>query len=327
MNGLFPVPSTLAKAAHADAARYRAMYAQSVADPESFWAEIAQGFEWMAPWTRVKNTSFVDDVRIRWFEDAKLNITVNCLDRHAVTQPDKLAIIWEGDTPGEVRRITYRELLADVCRAANALKALGVKKGDRVTLYMPMVPEAAVAMLACARIGAVHSVVFGGFSSDSIRDRIVDCTSDVVITANMGRRGGKAIPLKANVDKAITGLNVRHVLTLKVTEDAVPMQEGRDVWWHDVVPQQSAACAPEAVVGAAAAPPWAAGAVVGAVEAAGALGEPAQAATTKPTTSRANNASDLVRGIVSPPSKTQDDHQRSRLMLTPHERAVKSRTA
>ncbi len=245
MNGLFPVPTTLSKNAHADAAKYKAMYARSIADPEGFWGDIAQDFEWMAPWTRVKNTSFVDDVSIRWYEDAKLNITVNCVDRHAKAQPDKTAIIWEGDTPGEIRTLSYRELLAEVNQAANALKALGVKKGDRVTIYMPMVPEAAVAMLATARIGAIHSVVFGGFSADSIRGRVVDCASDFIITANVGRRGGKTIPLKANVDAAIEGLNVRHVLVLQTVQADAPFTAGRDVWWHDVVPSQSTVCAPE----------------------------------------------------------------------------------
>ena len=245
MNGLFPVPSTLSKSAHADAARYRDMYAQSIADPDAFWGGIAKEFSWMQPWTRVKNTSFVDDVSIKWFEDAKLNITVNCIDRHAASQPDKTAIIWEPDTPGEGKKISYRELLVEVSKLANALKSLGVKKGDRVTLYMPMVPEAAYAMLACARIGAVHSVIFGGFSADSIRGRVEDCASDFIITASTGRRAGKSIPLKANVDKAIEGLNVRHVLVLKHGEGEVAMQPGRDVWWQDVVAAQPADCPPE----------------------------------------------------------------------------------
>lgn len=239
MTQLFPVPETLARTAHADAARYEEMYAESITDPEGFWGGIAREFEWMGGWSRVKHADFTGNVSITWFEGAKLNITANCIDRHAKATPEKVAIIWEGDTPGEVRHITYRELLAEVSKLANALRELGVKKGDRVTLYMPMVPEAAYAMLACARLGAVHSVVFGGFSADSIRNRIEDCQSDVVITASMGRRAGKQIPLKANVDKAIEGLNVRTVLVLKHADADVPMQAGRDVWWHDVVPQQS----------------------------------------------------------------------------------------
>ena len=245
MNDLFPVPPVFRAHTYADHATYEAMYARSVSDPEGFWGDIAREFVWMEPWTRVKNASFTHDVSINWFVDGKLNITESCIDRHASATPDKIAIIWEGDTPGDVRRITYAQLLAHVGQTANALRALGVKKGDRVTIYMPMVPEAAFAMLACARIGAIHSVVFGGFSADSIRSRIEDCASDVVITANVGRRGGKTIPLKANVDAAITGLNVRHVLVYETTPAETSMQAGRDIWWHDIVPQQPACCAPE----------------------------------------------------------------------------------
>ncbi|MES2984955.1 MAG: acetate--CoA ligase [Pseudomonadota bacterium] len=245
MESLFPVPSAIASSAHVDAAGYAAMYARSVRDPEGFWGDIANAFEWVAPWSRVKNTSFEGDVSIRWFEGGKLNITANCIDRHARTTPQKTAILWEGDTPDEVRHISYGQLLDEVCKTANALKALGVKKGDRVTIYMPMVPEAAFAMLACARIGAVHSVVFAGFSADSLRGRIEDCASDIVITANKSRRGGKTIPLKETVDAAINGLPVRHVLVLNLTADAVAMVPGRDVVWHDLVPNQPDSCVPE----------------------------------------------------------------------------------
>ena len=178
------------------------------------------------------------------FEGATLNITVNCLDRHAAATPDKPAIFWEGDEPGTSRTLTYAQLLAQVCQTANALLSLGVKKGDRVTIYLPMVPEAAIAMLACARIGAVHSVVFGGFSPDAIRNRIEDCASDIVITANEGRRAGKRVLLKVNIDRAIEGLTIRHVLVLQVTETAVPMTAGRDLWWHHLVESQPTACAP-----------------------------------------------------------------------------------
>jgi acetyl-CoA synthetase len=264
-----PIPQSLTAAAHINAARYEEIYARSVADPESFWGDVAKDFQWRQPWTRVKNTSFEGDVSIRWFEGAKLNITESCLDRHAAATPDKLAILWEGDTPNDVRRITYAELLSEVSKLANAIKSLGVKKGDRVTIYMPMVPEAAYAMLACARIGAIHSVVFGGFSADSIRGRVEDCASDFIITANMGRRGGKTISLKANVDKAIEGMSVRHVLVLDIYKavtpsndgvqltspssgmpsqgrhDSVCMNSSRDIWWHEVVPQQPSTCAPE----------------------------------------------------------------------------------
>ncbi|MDX2094620.1 MAG: acetate--CoA ligase [Alphaproteobacteria bacterium] len=245
MDSLFPVPAALLPTAHADAARYREMYARSVADPEGFWGDLAGDFEWGMPWTRVKNTDFADAVRIRWFEGATLNVTTNCIDRHAKATPDKTAILWEGDTPGEVRRISYAELLTEICKLANALRSLGVKKGDRVTIYMPMVPEAAFAMLACARIGAVHSVVFAGFSADSIRSRVEDCASDFIITANVGRRGGKTIPLKATVDAAIEGLSVRHVLVYETTPTEVAMNAGRDLWWYAVVPQQSSVCVPE----------------------------------------------------------------------------------
>ena len=247
MPTIFPVPESVKKTALIDRAAYEKMYAQSVAEPETFWGTIAQDFEWMTPWTRVKNTNFAGDVSIRWFEGATLNITVNCIDRHAAGTPDKLAIIWEGDEPGEIQLVTYRELLAEVSKTANALLSLGVKKGDRVTIYMPMVPEAAYAMLACARIGAIHSVVFAGFSPDAIRNRLEDCASDFIITANEGRRAGKRIPLKANVDVAAQGLGIRHILVFAHTDANIPMLPGRDVWWHEAVNGQSPDCPPAAM--------------------------------------------------------------------------------
>ena len=234
---------------HLTAPLYEKFYAESINESDHFWGCIAEEFEWTRRWDKVKNTSFTGDVSIKWFEGGELNITVNCIDRHAAKTPNKTAILWEGDEAADQRKISYAELLTEVSKTANAMKALGVKKGDRVTIYMPMVPEAAYAMLACARIGAIHSVVFAGFSPDSIRGRVEDCDSDFIITANEGRRAGKKIPLKTNVDKAIEGLNVRHVLVLHHTNGDVPMVEGRDVWWHDVVPGQSAECAPE-VMGA-----------------------------------------------------------------------------
>ncbi len=245
MADIFPIPPTIARETQCDAAHYEEMYARSLSDPDAFWGELAKNFVWMEQWKKVKNASFTGDVSIQWFEGGKLNITESCLDRHADATPEKIAILWEGDTPGEVRKITYRQLLDDVCKTANALKQLGVKKGDRVTIYMPMVPEAAMAMLACARLGAIHSVVFGGFSPDAIKSRIEDCASEVVITANVSRRGGKAIPLKANVDAAIAGLNVRHVLVYETTRAETQMQAGRDLWWHDIVPPQPTICTPE----------------------------------------------------------------------------------
>ena len=184
--------------------KYAQMYARSVSDPDGFWAEQAKRLDWIKPPTKIKNTSFkYPDVSIKWYEDGVLNISANCIDRHLAKRADQVAIIWEGDAPGTQQTITYRQLYEHVCRFANVLKAQGVRKGDRVTIYMPMIPEAAYAMLACARIGAVHSVIFGGFSAESIAGRIDDCDSRIVVTADEGRRGGKTIPLKKNVDEAI----------------------------------------------------------------------------------------------------------------------------
>jgi acetyl-CoA synthetase len=189
MSSVHPVPSEWAASAKINAERYDAMYAQSLSDPEGFWRKEAQRLDWMTPFTKVKNTSFNEaDFGIKWFEDGALNVSANCIDRHVVTQGDAVAILWEGDSPGEERRISYRELHEEVCRLANALKANGVRKGDRVTIYLPMIPEAAFSMLACARIGAIHSVVFGGFSPDSLAGRIQDCDSSLVITADEGLR-------------------------------------------------------------------------------------------------------------------------------------------
>ena len=203
---IYPVPDEVASGAWADNAAYRALYEASIKDPEAFWGEQAQRLDWIKPFTEVKDVSYdLDDLHIRWYADGELNVAANCLDRHLQTRGDQTAIIWEGDDPAEDDRITYRDLHERVCRLGDALRSLGVKKGDRVTIYLPMIPEAAVAMLACARIGAVHSVVFGGFSPDALRGRIDDCNSNVVITSDEGLRGGKKIPLKANVDAAIAG--------------------------------------------------------------------------------------------------------------------------
>ena len=248
---LHPVSKEWAGRAFIDADKYREMYDQSVRDPEGFWAEQAKRIDWQKPFTKVKNTSYAyPDVSIKWFEDGTLNISANCIDRHLKDRGDQAAIIWEGDDPGDDKTITYRELAEHVGRLANAMKASGVKKGDRVTIYMPMIPEAAYAMLACARIGAIHSVVFGGFSPDSLANRIEDCRSDFVITADEGVRGGKTIPLKANTDKAIVraeadGASVRHVLVVRRTGGDIDMKDGRDLWYHDEVEKVSADCPPE----------------------------------------------------------------------------------
>ena len=243
--GLHPVPPGFAADARLKAGDYRRLYAESVADPDAFWGQVGLRLDWSRPYRRVKDTSFDSrDFRIRWYADGQLNASVNCLDRHLEARGDKTAILFEPDDPqAPAQHISYRELHARVCRLAHALTALGVAKGDRVTIYLPMIPEAAVAMLACARIGAVHSVVFGGFSPDSIAGRIADCDSKLVITADEGRRGGKTSPLKANVDEALRrpGTNsVETVLVVRHTGGAVPMQMPRDRWFDAVVDPQPA---------------------------------------------------------------------------------------
>ena len=243
---VFPVPESVAKAALIDKAGYERMYKHSIEDPDGFWAEQAKRIDWIAPWTTVKDTSFEGDVHIRWFVDAKLNVSANCVDRHAAATPDKIAIIWEGDDPGEDKRITYRELKAEVCRMANVLKKHGVAKGDRVTIYMPMIPEVATAMLACARIGAIHSVVFGGFSAQSLADRIIDCKSTFLITADEGLRGGRTVPLKANADEALARCpDCKTVLVVRRTGGEVGWKAGRDIWWHEESATVSEDCEPE----------------------------------------------------------------------------------
>jgi acetyl-CoA synthetase len=243
MSEIHPIPPTFAATARIDADAYAREYARSIRDPEGFWADHAQRLDWATPWTKVKDTSFdADAFRIRWFEGGRLNVAANCLDRHLATRGDKTAILWEPDDPAHApQAITYRELHARVCRLANALTNLGVVKGDRVTLYLPMIPDAAVAMLACARIGAIHSVVFGGFSPESLAGRIADCSSKLVITADEGRRGGKRVPLKANVDEALKKPgthSVETVLVVRHTGGAVPMQMPRDRWMEAVVEGQ-----------------------------------------------------------------------------------------
>jgi acetyl-CoA synthetase len=228
---------------------YERLYEESLQDPEGFWGRVAERLSWFRKPTRIKDVSFeAADFRIRWYEDGLLNVAVNCLDRHLGERADKTAILWEGDDPAQSRRISYRELHDEVCKLANALRRLGVRKGDRVTLYLPMIPEAAYAMLACARIGAIHSVVFGGFSPDSLAGRIADCGSKLVITADEGVRGGKAVPLKANVDEALKrpgATCVETVLVVRRTGGAVPMQMPRDRWYEAVVEGQPTHCEPE----------------------------------------------------------------------------------
>jgi len=243
----FPVPAEWAKKAWVDNAGYLAMYAASVNNPEAFWGEQGRRIDWIRPYTKVKDVSFdAKDFRIRWYEDGTLNASVNCIDRHLATRGDQVAIIWEGDEPTEDKRITYKQLYEEVCRFANVLKARGVKKGDRVTIYMPMIPEATYAMLACTRIGAVHSIVFGGFSPDALAGRILDCTSSCVITADEGVRGGRKIPLKANTDEALLQCpDVTSVIVVHRTGGNVAMKAGRDIWLHEAAANVSAACAPQ----------------------------------------------------------------------------------
>ncbi|MGL5815752.1 MAG: acetate--CoA ligase [Aeromonas sp.] len=247
---VYPVKAHIGKNALLDKAGYEAMYQASVQDPEAFWGEQGKILDWMKPYTRVKNTSYdPGHVSIKWYEDGLLNVSANCLDRHLAQRGDKVAIIWEGDNPAEDRKLTYRELHTEVCKFANVLKTQGVKRGDMVCLYMPMVPEAAIAMLACTRIGAVHSIVFGGFSPEALAGRIIDSGSSIVITADEGLRGGRPIPLKKNVDEALTNPETRvsKVIVLKRTGGQVAWHSHRDLWWHDAVASVSADCPAEAM--------------------------------------------------------------------------------
>jgi acetyl-CoA synthetase len=243
---LFPVKPEIAAHALVNRARYDAMAQQASTDPAGFWAGEKNRIDWIREPKIIKNTKFTGDVSIKWFEDGILNAAANCLDRHLATRGDQVAIIWEGDDPNESKHVTYRQLHADVCRMANVLKSLGAQKGDRITIYLPMVVEAAVAILACARIGAIHSVVFGGFSPDSLANRIQDCDSKLLITADEGRRGGRRVPLKANVDAALkTCPMLQSVVVVKVTGGDVAMQAGRDHWYHEAGAKVSADCPAE----------------------------------------------------------------------------------
>ena len=245
-NSLFPVARDWADKAWCDKAGYQDMYRRSIEDPEGFWGEEGKRIDWLKPYTKVKDVSYSGDVHIRWFEDGTLNASANCLDRHLASRGDQTAIIWEGDDPAEDKRLSYRQLHAQVCRLANGLKSIGAKKGDRVTIYLPMIPEAAIAMLACARIGAVHSVVFGGFSPDSLGGRIRDCDSNIVITSDEGLRGGRPIPLKANTDAALESCpTIEKCVVVKRTGGDIEWHEGRDVWYHDITEAASEDCPPE----------------------------------------------------------------------------------
>ena len=249
MANLYPVPADFAARARYNAESYARDYAESVNDPDGFWKRVAGRIDWFKFPSEIRDVSYnVDDFRIRWYADGELNVSVNCLDRHLATRADKTAILWEGDNPNESEHITYRDLHARVCKFANALRKLGVKKGDRVTIYLPMIPEAAVAMLACTRIGAIHSIVFGGFSPDSLVSRIDDCQSTLVITSDESLRGGRIVPLKANVDEALKNpatATVQKVVVVRRTGRPVEWVEGRDLWYDQLVGNERAECEPE----------------------------------------------------------------------------------
>jgi acetyl-CoA synthetase len=244
-HSLIPVPDALAQSAWIDEAGYFRRYAQSLGDPEGFWSEEAKRLHWVKPFGKVKDTSFTGDVHIRWFQDGTLNASYNCIDRHLAERADQTAILWEGDSPSEHRHVSYAELHENVCRLANVLLVRGVKRGDRVTIYMPMIPEAAYAMLACARIGAIHSVVFGGFSPESLVGRIQDCQSTCLITADEGVRGGRKVPLKANADAAMARCpTIATCVVVRRTGGAIGWQEGRDIWYHEACLTVSRDCPP-----------------------------------------------------------------------------------
>ena len=242
-----PVPAEWASRAYVDAKGYAEKYRQSLAEPEAFWRAESARLDWIKPWTKLSKCSYDEaDFGIEWFADGTLNVSANCLDRHLAERGDTKAIIWEGDDPAQQRTLTYRQLHEEVCRMANALKALGAGRGERITIYMPMIPEAAIAMLACTRIGAIHSVVFGGFSPEALAGRIQDCDSRLVVTADGGMRGGKLVPLKANVDAALEQCpSVEAVLVVQHAKNAVTMSSGRDHWWHEQREATTAHCPPE----------------------------------------------------------------------------------
>ena len=246
MSKIYPIQAAVAQHAHIDQTRYRSLYQQSIAQPETFWAEQATQFlEWSKPWQQVMHFDYPAGI-IRWFDGAELNVSVNCLDRHLPQRAEQTAIIWEGDDPKQAQKITYAQLHEQVCKFANVLKAYGVQKGDRVCIYLPMIPEAAVIILACTRIGAVHSIVFGGFSADALRDRILDADCQIVICADEGRRGGKTLPVKYNADKAVQQCpGLRHVIVVQSTANPVEWHPERDVWYHQAMAEASSSCPAE----------------------------------------------------------------------------------
>ena len=245
-NEVFPVNTDIANSSWISEEKYREMYEKSIGEPEAFWGEHGKRLEWIKPYTKIKEVSYQDNVNIKWFHDGILNACYNCVDRHLPGKAKQDAIIWEGDDAKESRVISYEELLREICKFSNVLKNHGIKKGDVVTIYMPMIPEAVVAMLACARIGAIHSVVFGGFSPDSLAGRILDCKSNCVITANEGIRGGAAIPLKANTDDAVKNCpDVKKVFVVQRTENQVSWDANRDIWYHEAMEGASEQCEPE----------------------------------------------------------------------------------
>ena len=246
-NKLFPVPDSYKKNTHITKEIYEDLYKKAQSNPEIFWGEIGKRIDWIKPFTKIKDVTWSkDNVDINWYHDGTLNVSENCIDRHLKDKSDQVAIIWEGDNPSESLKITYKELHKNVCRFANGLKSKGVSKGDRVTLYMPMIPEAAYAMLACSRIGAVHSVVFGGFSPEALAGRILDCNSHYVITADEGLRGGKIIPLKKNTDEALEKCpDVKNVFVVNRTNGSVNMKDNRDVWYHEIISEVGDECPPE----------------------------------------------------------------------------------
>ena len=246
---VYPVPAETAAGAHINSEKYQQMYQRSVADPDGFWGEQAEQFlSWFKKWDKVSEWDYDKNIDIKWFPGGKLNVSYNCLDRHLDTRGDQTAIIWEADDPNVSKHITYRELHDQVCRFANVLKSRGVKKGDRVCIYLPMIPEAAVAMLACSRLGAIHSVVFGGFSPDSLRDRILDSNCETLVTSDGSVRGGRNVPLKANADKALTECpGVKTCIVVRRTGGDVGWVQGRDLWYDEAMAKASADCPPEQV--------------------------------------------------------------------------------